>query len=56
MDHLDVGTRLAAMQRHPQRLEDEVSAHVRGELPADDHPRVRVEHEAKKTSPSQQRR
>jgi hypothetical protein len=33
---LDVGPRLAAMERHPQCVEDEVGAHVAGELPAGD--------------------
>ena len=45
MDQLDVGAGAALAERHPQGVEDEVGAHVRGELPADDHPAVGVEHE-----------
>jgi hypothetical protein len=51
VDQLDVGARLAAMKRHPQRVEDEVCAHVAGELPADDHPAVGVEHEGEEDEP-----
>lgn len=36
VDQLDVDARLAAMERHPQGIEDEVCAHVAGELPTDD--------------------
>jgi len=43
---LDVGAGLAARERHPQCVEDEVGAHVAGELPADDAPRERVDDEA----------
>src|SRR4051794_35672348 len=45
MDQFDVGTRAALAERHLQGVEDEVGADVSGELPADDHPAVRVEHE-----------
>jgi hypothetical protein len=45
VDQLEVGAGPAAVERHLERVEDEVGAHVRGELPADDHPRVGVEHE-----------
>ena len=34
MDQLDVGARPAAGERHPQRVEDQVGAHVARELPA----------------------
>jgi hypothetical protein len=44
-DQLDVGARVAAMERHPQRVEDEVGAHMAAELPADDHPAIGVEDE-----------
>jgi hypothetical protein len=33
------------MQRHRERVKDEVGAHMGGELPADDHPAVGVEDE-----------
>jgi len=36
VDQLHVGAGPALVQRHPQRVEHEVGAHVRGELPADD--------------------
>jgi hypothetical protein len=45
MDQLDVGAGTAEVERHPQRVEDEVGAHVVGELPTDDHPAVDVDHE-----------
>ena len=45
VDQLDVGARFTAMECHPQGVEDEVCAHVSGELPADDHPAVGVEDE-----------
>jgi|tagenome__1003787_1003787.scaffolds.fasta_scaffold16445787_1 hypothetical protein len=35
MDELDVGAASTPRQRHPQRIENEVGAHVRGGLPAD---------------------
>jgi len=45
VDELDVGARLAAAERHREGIEDEVGAHAGGELPADDHSAVGVEHE-----------
>jgi hypothetical protein len=45
VDRLRVFAGAAAMERHPQRVQQEVGAHMRGELPADDHPAVGVEHE-----------
>jgi hypothetical protein len=45
VDQLDVCARTAAMKGHSQGVEDEVGAHVRGELPADDRSAVGVEHE-----------
>ena len=45
MDQLDVGAGPALGERHPQRVEDEVGAHVVGELPADDPAAVDVDHE-----------
>ena len=45
MDQLDVRARAAQVERHPQRVEDEVGAHVVGELPADDLAAVDVDHE-----------
>ena len=51
MDEVDVGAGLAARQRHPQGVEDEVGAHVRRELPADDPPRVDVDDEAEEHHP-----
>jgi hypothetical protein len=35
---LEVGAGFAEPERHPQRVEHEVSAHVAGQLPAHDHP------------------
>jgi hypothetical protein len=43
---LDVGARLAAGQRHPQRVQDEVGAHVARELPAHHAPGEDVDDEA----------
>jgi hypothetical protein len=54
VDQLDVGG--AEVERHLERVEDEVGAHVPGELPAGDHPAEDVDHEGEKTPPSQQRR
>ena len=45
MDELDVGAGPALMQRHPERIEHEVGAHVAGELPADHAAREGVEDE-----------
>jgi hypothetical protein len=42
----EVRAGLSGGERNPQRVQDEVSGHVRRELPADDHPRVHVDHEA----------
>jgi hypothetical protein len=36
MNELDVRAVFSADERHPQRVEDEVGAHRRAELPADD--------------------
>jgi hypothetical protein len=41
----EVGARLALAQGHPQRVEDEVGAHVGGKLPADDLAAEGVDHE-----------
>ncbi len=41
----DVGAGPALVKRHPQRVEDEIGAHVGRELPADDAARVGVDHE-----------
>jgi hypothetical protein len=46
MDELDVGADGAAGERHPQRIEDEIGAHVAGELPADDAPGEDIDDEA----------
>ena len=45
MDEGDVGAGGAGSERHPQRIEDEVGAHVGGELPADDLAREGVDDE-----------
>ena len=45
VDQLDVRAVTAPGERHPQRVEDEVGAHVVGELPADDPAAVDVDHE-----------
>ena len=45
MHQLDVGAGVALGERHPQGVEDEVGAHVRGELPADDLAAEGVDHE-----------
>jgi hypothetical protein len=45
MDELDVGAGSAARERHAQRIEDEVGAHVARELPADDPAGVDVDDE-----------
>jgi hypothetical protein len=44
MDQRDVGAALAGRERHPQRVEHEIGAHVVRELPADYHPTVGVDH------------
>src|SRR5581483_5243618 len=51
VDELDVGAGAAQVERHPQRVEDEIGAHVVGELPADDHPAVDVDHESEEDRP-----
>jgi len=51
MDQLDIGARAALAERHLERVEDEVGAHVAGELPADDRPAVGVEHEREEDEP-----
>ncbi len=48
MDELNVGSVAAAGERHPQRVEDEISAHVGGKLPADDAPAPDVDHKTEK--------
>jgi hypothetical protein len=45
MHQLDVSAGLALGERHPQRIEDEVCAHVRCQLPADDLAAEGVDHE-----------
>jgi hypothetical protein len=40
---LDVGAAATASERGPQRVQDEVGAHVRRELPADGRPRPHVD-------------
>ena len=56
MDQLDVGAGVATRERHPQRVEHEIGAHVAGELPADDPAEKTSMTNAKNTTPSQQRR
>src|SRR5947207_6798393 len=51
VDELDVGAGAAQPERHLERVEHEVGAHVRRELPADDHPAVGVEHEREVDEP-----
>jgi hypothetical protein len=46
----DISAGRSLMQRHPQRVEHEVGAHVRRELPADDRPAIGVDHEWPKAS------
>ena len=45
VDELDVGAGAALSERHPECVEDEIGAHVVGELPTDDRPAVDVDHE-----------
>jgi hypothetical protein len=45
MDERDVCARSALSERHAQGVEDEVGAHVRCELPADDRAAIGVDHE-----------
>jgi hypothetical protein len=44
MGKRDVSARLSKRERHPQRVEHEVGAHVGRELPADDRAAVGVDH------------
>jgi len=46
MDELDVGAGAALRERHAQCVEDEIGAHVAGELPADDPAAVDVNDKA----------
>jgi hypothetical protein len=46
MNQRDVGAGVADRERHPQRVQHEVGAHVAGELPAHDLAAVSVDHEA----------
>jgi hypothetical protein len=46
VDELDVGAGAATAEGHAQGVEDEVGAHVAGQLPADDPPGVDVDDEA----------
>jgi hypothetical protein len=46
VDQRHVGARVTGRERHPQRVQDQVGAHVVGELPAHDHPAVGIDHEA----------
>jgi hypothetical protein len=43
VDQRDSGALVTARERHAQDVEDEVGAHVRGELPADDPAAVGVD-------------
>jgi hypothetical protein len=56
MDQFDVGAAAVLAERHPQHVEDEVGAHVRGKLPADDHAAEGVDHEGEEVQPSRRRR
>jgi hypothetical protein len=52
VNELDVGARLAAAERHAQRVEDQVGAHVVGELlPADHAAGEHVDDEAEEHPP-----
>src|SRR5438445_3143665 len=51
MDQLDIGAGAALAERHLERVEDEIGAHVRRELPADDLAAVRVDHEREEDEP-----
>jgi hypothetical protein len=46
VDQLDIRVVVTTGQRHPQRVEHEVGAHVGRELPADDAPAEHVDDEA----------
>ena len=56
MDQLHVGAGVATRERHAQRVEHEIGAHVARELPADDPAAETSMTNAKNTMPSQQRR
>jgi hypothetical protein len=51
LHQLNVGAGPSGPQRHSQRVEDEIGAHVAGELPADDHPREHVDQEREEHPP-----
>jgi hypothetical protein len=51
MHELDVGAGTAQPERHLERVEDEVGAHVHSELPADNHPAEAVGDEGKEDEP-----
>jgi len=51
MHELDVGAGPALVERHPQRVEHEVGAHVRSELPADDAAAERIDHKGEEHQP-----
>ena len=51
VDEVDVGAGLATRERHPQGIEDEIGAHVRRELPADDPSAEHVDDEAEEHHP-----
>jgi len=44
-DQPEVGARLTGAERHSERVEDEVGAHVAGELPADHPAAVNIDDE-----------
>jgi len=48
---LEVGAGLSGPERHPDGVEHEVSAHVAGELPADDHAGEHVDQEREEHAP-----
>jgi hypothetical protein len=52
MHELHVRAGLPGPERHPQRVQDERGAHVRGELPADDPPAEDVDDERTPVLPS----
>ena len=56
MHELDVGSGAPARERHAQRVEHQIGAHVAGELPTDDTRGQTSRTNAKNTMPSQQRR
>jgi hypothetical protein len=45
VDEVDVGGGAAQAERHLERIKNEAGAHVRGQLPATDHPAIHVDHE-----------